>query len=167
MSTFEQAIEIHAAPGALFDLTQDYSRRLEWDPFLKEARLTDGATAAAVGVRAWCVAKSGLGMETEYISFSPPRVTAVKMTRGPRILASFAGSWRFQEMREGYTRVVFRYHLVAAPRWLRFALDPIIRLVFAHDVSKRLKALKRVVETTDILRPREAEVLRISEDNER
>jgi ribosome-associated toxin RatA of RatAB toxin-antitoxin module len=152
MPTFEQSIEIHASPGELFSLTQDYDRRLDWDPFLKEARLVDGAQTAGVGVRAWCVAKSGLGMETEYVSFNPPKGVAVKMTRGPRILASFAGSWRFLPVSDEVTRVIFRYHVAAAPRWLAFALDPIFQLVFKHDVGKRLTGLKHVVETTDILR---------------
>src|SRR5581483_7217601 len=96
MPTFEAAIDIHASADALFDLTQDYARRLDWDPFLKEARLVDRAAVPAVGVRAWCVARTGLGMETEYVSFRRPHVVAVKMTRGPRILKSFAGSWRFK-----------------------------------------------------------------------
>ena len=150
MPTFEQSIEINAEPSALFDLTQDYSRRLEWDPFLKIAELR--GAEPGVGVRAWCVAKNGLGMETEYIAFNPPRGTAVKMTKGPRLLASFAGSWRFQEIAPGRTRVVFRYHIAAAPRWLGFVFDPIMRAVFTHDVAKRLKGLKRAAETTDILR---------------
>jgi hypothetical protein len=157
MPTFEQAIEINARPDALFRLTQDYDHRLDWDPFLKEARLVGGAQAAGVGVRAWCVAKSGLGMETEYVSFSPPKGVAVKMTRGPAILASFAGSWRFQELAPGRTRVIFRYHLAARPRWLGSIFDPIMRLVFTHDVKKRLEALKRTVETTDLLQRLEAE----------
>jgi hypothetical protein len=152
MPTFEQAIEINATPAALFRLTQDYTHRLDWDPFLKEARLVGGALEAGVGARAWCVATSGLGMETEYVSFNPPKTVAVKMTKGPAILSSFAGSWRFQELSPGYTRVIFRYHLTAAPRWLSFLLDPIMRLVFTHDVAKRLASLKRTVETTDLLR---------------
>jgi ribosome-associated toxin RatA of RatAB toxin-antitoxin module len=157
MPTFEQEIEINAAPAALFRLTQDYTHRLDWDPFLKEARLVGGAQTAGVGVRAWCVATSGLGMETEYVSFNPPKTVAVKMTKGPAILSSFAGSWRFQELRPGCTRVIFRYHLTAAPRWLSFLLDPIIRIVFTRDVTKRLAALKRTVETTDILQRVDAE----------
>jgi len=79
----------------------------------------------------------------------------VKMTRGPRILATFAGSWRFQAIAPGRTRVVFRYHIAAAPRWLGFILDPIMRAVFAHDVGKRLKGLKHAVEMTGILRRQE------------
>ena len=40
----------------------------------------------------------------------------------------------------------------AAPRWLGFIFDPIVRAVFTHDVGRRLKGLKQAVETTDILR---------------
>src|SRR5574340_827588 len=66
-----------AAPAAdLFTLSQDYIHRLRWDPFLREACLLDGAQSAAVGVRAWCVAHNGLGMETTYVSFQPPTVVA-------------------------------------------------------------------------------------------
>jgi hypothetical protein len=84
--TFDHSLEIAASPDELFALTQDYARRLEWDPFLKSAELVGGAAAAGVGVRAYCVARSGLGMETEYVSFNPPRACAVKMTRGPRLI---------------------------------------------------------------------------------
>ena len=143
---FEQSVVIAAAPADLFALTQDYGRRLEWDPFLKSAELLDGATAAGVGVRANCVAHNGLGMETEYVSFHPPRACAVKMTRGPRIIDRFAGSWRFEEVSPGRTRVGFRYNLRARPAWLSWLLTPAAGWVFARDTRKRLAALKAAVE---------------------
>ncbi len=149
--TFEQSVEIAAPPGELFALTQDYGRRLEWDPFLKSAELLGGATAAGVGVRAWCVAHGGRGMETEYVSFNPPRACAVKMTRGPRLIDSFAGSWRFEEASPGRTRVGFRYHLRARPRWLSWLLTPVLAWVFARDTRKRLRALKAAVEERGLL----------------
>src|SRR5262249_17444171 len=116
--TLEHTLVIAGTPEELFGLTQDYARRLEWDPFLKSATLCDGGTAAGAVGRAWCVARSGRGMETESVSFTPPRATAVKMTRGPWFLASFAGSWRFEPVAPGQTRVGFRYHSKARPRWL-------------------------------------------------
>ncbi|MEW6738000.1 MAG: SRPBCC family protein [Acidobacteriota bacterium] len=151
MATFEYSIEIHADRYKLFYLTQDYQRRLEWDPFLKQAILKDGAIKADIGVRAWCVAKNGLAMETEYISFEPPVAAAVKMTKGPIILSSFAGSWRFDEISSEITKVTFRYHLKAWPLWLNLILNPILQHVFSRDTVNRLIALKRAVETTDIL----------------
>jgi len=151
MPTFESAIDIRASADALFGLTQDYDRRLDWDPFLKEARLVGGAAAPGIGVRAWCVARSGLGMETEYVSFERPDVAAVKMTRGPAMFGSFAGSWRFKTVAPDTTRVVFRYHVTARPAWLRAVLDPIFCLVFERDVVQRLEALKRFAETTELV----------------
>lgn len=145
--TFDRSIEIAASPDELFSLTQDYARRLEWDPFLKSAKLVDGAQAAGIGVRAYCVARSGLGMETEYVSFNPPRACAVKMTRGPRPLESFAGSWRFEEVARGRTRVGFRYNLRVRPRWLSWLLGPIMGWIFARDTRKRLTALKIAIES--------------------
>ena len=120
MSVITRMVDIAAPAADLFKLSQDYDRRLRWDPFLREARLLDGAQSAALGVRAWCVAHNGLGMETTYVSFQPPTVVAVKMTRGPRIISAFAGSWRFTELpsQSGSTctRVVFRYQIAGRPR---------------------------------------------------
>lgn len=76
--TFEDSILIRDTPDALFALTQDYARRLEWDPFLRSAEFVGGAAEAGLGVRAYCVAHNRLGMETEYVSFTPPKVAAVK-----------------------------------------------------------------------------------------
>jgi hypothetical protein len=159
MSVITCAVDIAAPAADLFTLSQDYDRRLRWDPFLREARLLDGAQGAAVGVRAWCVAHNGLGMETTYVSFQPPTVVAVKMTRGPRIISSFAGSWRFTELpsqsgstsESTLTRVVFRYQVAGRPRWLSFLLDPLLATIFRRETQRRLLALKRVVETTSIL----------------
>ncbi|MEN9936848.1 MAG: hypothetical protein RLZZ387_3427 [Chloroflexota bacterium] len=151
MPTIGREIVIEASAEDLFDLTQDYGRRLLWDPFLKEARLVGGAAEAGVGVRAWCVSRLGMGMETEYVSYRRPRVVAVKMTRGPAILASFAGSWRFFELAPRRTRVVFRYALTARPSWLRPVLDPVLARVFDNDIADRLRDLKHVAETTNVL----------------
>ena len=152
---FRQSIEIAAGPDALFDLTQDYHRRLDWDPFLKEARLIDGAASPGVGVRAWCMARNGLGMETEYVSFHPPGACAVTMTKGPWFFRSLAGSWRFEEMGRGRTRVTFTYSLAGRPSFL----TGLLRLVFAREARRRLEALKRAVEGggSQVIRPRRHE----------
>jgi hypothetical protein len=143
--TFDESIVINADSAELFGLSQDYDRRLEWDPFLRSASLV-GARGAGGGIRALCVARSGWAMETEYVSFNPPRATAVKMTRGPWFLASFAGSWRFEEIGPGRTRVAFRYSLAARPRVLSWLLNQILGLSFARDTRARLRALKEAVE---------------------
>jgi hypothetical protein len=144
--TLSDSIDIAAPAVDLFALTQDYPRRLLWDPFLRSAELLDGAAAAGAGVRAWCVAHTGLGMETVYVSFTPPRVAAVRMTKGPWLIRSFAGSWRFEEVEDGRTRVTFSYRLVARPWWLSWLLTPGLAWAFRRDTRRRLAALKQAAE---------------------
>ena len=140
--TFEHSIEVAAHASSAFALTQDYGRRLEWDPFLRSATLVPPAIAAGLGVRAYCEAYLGLGVETEYVSFRPPTLAAVRMTRGPWFLARFAGAWRFREIRPGHTRVTFRYHVRARPRWAAWCLSPVLTWVFAYETKRRLIALR-------------------------
>jgi hypothetical protein len=149
MQSREESIEIAAEPGAVFDLIHDYSKRLDWDPFLREARLLDGAASAEVGVKSICTARwtsGGMAMETVYVSFDRPAVAAVKMTRGPRLLGEFAASLRQEAVGTGRTRVTYKFRLAARPGWLRFALDPILFAIFARETRSRLTALKRFLE---------------------
>ncbi len=106
---FTETVEISCTPEVAFDLTQDYDQRLSWDTFLKKAELIEGATKADKGVKAYCVAKNGLGMVTEYITFNRPKATAIKMTEGPFMFKSFLGSWTFKEIKTNSTEVTFLY----------------------------------------------------------
>jgi hypothetical protein len=149
MRSREESVDIAARPDTVFDLIHDYSKRLEWDPFLREARLLEGASSAAVGVKSICTARwasGGMAMETVYVSFDPPSVAAVKMTRGPGLLDQFAASLRQEALETGGTRVTYRFNLAARPRWLRFVLDPILFAIFARETRSRLAALKRFLE---------------------
>ncbi len=88
-------------------------------------------------------------METEYVSFHPPRVSAIKMTRGPWIMRAFAGSWRFEPLGVQQTRVIFTYSLTTRPRMLSWLLTPLIGRLFAREMRKRLSGLKQFVEVTN------------------
>ena len=136
--TVERALDIAAPAEWLFDLTQDYARRLDWDPFLVEATLRGGSTAG-VGVRAWCVSKfPRWGMETEYVTFTRPTVVAIQMTSGPRVLKRFAGSWRFTARSPVLTTVTFRYRFETSPA----LVAPIAARMFTWDIGKRLAGLR-------------------------
>ena len=142
---FIESIQIHCPRRRVFEYTQDYGQRLVWDTFLREAVLMDGATRADKGVKAWCVSKHGLGMETEYVSFNPPAVTAVKMTRGPWMFESFAGSWKFDEVDAHTTTVTFTYSF-SLRAWIRL-LTPVVKHSLIQNVRGRLKDLKERLET--------------------
>lgn len=143
---FTEHIEINCSAAQAFDYTQDYKTRLHWDTFLKQADLMDGAVTAGKGVKAFCVAKNGLGMVTEYVTFNRPKVTAIKMTKGPYLFKSFAGSWTFKELNWNSTEVVFVYSYQ-----LRFPFNlvgPLIKINLQNNVKQRLKDLKRNIEKT-------------------
>jgi ribosome-associated toxin RatA of RatAB toxin-antitoxin module len=146
---FSEKISINAAQQIVFDYTQNYDERLSWDTFLKEAKLMAGAAKADKGVKAYCVARMGLGMETEYISFNRPKVTAIKMTRGPFLFRTFSGSWTFNEINPGLTGVIFLYSFT-----LRFPFNLFtyfIKRNLQSNVRQRLLDLKRSVEKLNIV----------------
>jgi hypothetical protein len=142
---FEHRAVVDGGAEAVFALTQDYGRRTSWDPFLREARLLGGAEEAGVGVRAWCVSRSGIGMETEYVVYEPPRIAAVRMTRGPWLLASFGGAWELVPLDPYRTEVRFRYQLRVRPRWLSWLLEPLVRRWFSRETRLRVLALQKML----------------------
>jgi ribosome-associated toxin RatA of RatAB toxin-antitoxin module len=151
MPVVQDSLIIKAPQEPLFRLLQDYGLRLRWDPFLKEMRFLDGATAAAVGVRTVVKAWNGLSMETIYTTLSSPEVVAMKMTEGPRFFSQFAGSWRLEPAGPGEVKVTFRYSFTTRWPWLRAMLDPVIKRVFARDIRGRLAGLKRGAEEAGLL----------------
>ncbi|HSZ24620.1 MAG TPA: SRPBCC family protein [Cytophagaceae bacterium] len=145
---FTASIEINAKAETVFDFTQDYNTRLDWDTFLKRAELMDEATKAAKGVKAYCVAKNGIGMITEYVTFNRPKVTAIKMTKGPYLFKSFLGSWTFKEINQKSTEVLFLYSFT-----LRFPLTLLtifVKKSLQKNVRQRLLDLKTCIENQTI-----------------
>ena len=139
-----ETITIDAKPEQVFDFTQDYNKRLVWDTFLKRAELIEGATAADKGVKAYCVAKNGVGMVTEYVTYNRPKVTAIKMTKGPLMFKTFLGSWTFKELSNDKTEVVFLYSFL-----LRFPFNMLTSFIknnLQTNVKQRLIDLKNSIE---------------------
>ena len=141
---FTESIRIARSQQAVFDYTQDYGQRLKWDTFLREAVLLDGAEAAGLGVKSWCVSKHGIGMETEYVSFNAPRVAAIKLTRPAGLFSAFAGSWRFAALEPNLTEATFTYSF-ALRQPLRL-FSGFARYVLQRNVRGRLRDLKQMLE---------------------
>src|SRR4029078_4053744 len=141
---FAEKIEINYAPEFVFDYTQDYNQILHWDTFLKKAELIEGESSADKGVKAYCVAKNGIGMVTEYVSFNRPKATAIKMTKGPFMFKSFLGSWTFKEIKPNLTEIIFLYSFqLLFPFNLASGL---IKRNLQTNVNHRLKDLKENIE---------------------
>ena len=141
---FTESIIIFIPQVLAFDFTQDYNKRLIWDTFLIKAELVNGATESALGVKTYCVANNGMGMETEYVSFNRPKVAAVKMTKGPYMFKDFLGSWNFKIIGPSETEVIFLYSFT-----LRFPFNiftAFIKRNLKKNVKQRLIDLKNQLE---------------------
>lgn len=96
-----------------------------------------------------CVARiavGGLAMDTQYVTFSRPTVAAVKMTRGPFFLRTFAASIRHERLGGNGSRVIYKYHFASFPAWLHFFIEPIVGRKFHRETARRLDALKHYLE---------------------
>ncbi|MFC7339571.1 SRPBCC family protein [Haloferula chungangensis] len=135
------------APGAeVFALLHDYERRLEWDTLLCEARLTGGFKAAEKGATSVCVGRDFFGkvaMETRYVSFEPGRLAAVELVGKPWFFEKFAASIRHDDV-DGGSMITYKFRFAAKPRWLAWAMEPMMLGYLKHETAKRLEALASV-----------------------
>ena len=135
-----------APAHVLFDLTQDYARRAEWDPFPESYEFHEGVTHPQIGVHVTVRARNGFSMRVEYVTFDRPHAAAIKMVAGPWFIHRFAGTWHFTSEANKFTRVTFKYNVVAGPTIVGWLLQPFIERSFSRHTKERLRALKSYVE---------------------
>jgi polyketide cyclase/dehydrase/lipid transport protein len=142
-----QVSDVIPAPADdVFRLLHDYNRRLEWDTLLQAAYLLDNCQEAALGARSVCKGKrmlGGIALTTEYISFRPPDVAAVRMINRPPFFDTFAATIRHQSQADGSSKIEYNYNFTSRPRWLRFVLHPIMNFCLKMETKKRIAALRR------------------------
>tara|TARA_R110000737_G_scaffold225902_1_gene240657 strand:+ start:410 stop:871 length:462 start_codon:yes stop_codon:yes gene_type:complete len=137
--------EIEAMKETLFSLTQDYSIRLDWDPFPESYSFINGDKIER-GLQLKVVDKARRSMVVEYVSYKPPLVASIRMVSGPWYIKRFAGSWSFKQLDQNKTKVIFKYNIVSYPEFI----GPLIRYVFRKNANKRLSSLKAYVDSKNI-----------------
>ena len=150
MPTAEIREIIPASAEAVFELLHDYKRRLEWDTLLREAYLEPEFDEAGRGAISVCRGKQILGgfaVRTQYVSFEPGKVAAVKMLNRPPFFDTFAASIRHVKIDDANSEVIYKVNFTTKPRVLRPILNPMIRALFVWETRKRLKALKNFFES--------------------
>jgi hypothetical protein len=128
----------------VFSVLHDYDRRLQWDTLLQAAYLTDGWTKAQLKATSVCKGRwvlRGLELKTEYVSFSPPAVAAVRLVNRPPFFESFAATIRHCDLKDGTSQLEYKYNFTARPQFLQWFLHPLMTLVFRSETRRRLLAL--------------------------
>lgn len=144
------SIDINAPAQSTFDLIHEYDKRPLWDSMLCEARLLNGATVAAQGVRSRCVGSwkcLWIPIEAIYVSFKSGKVAAVKMVNRPLFFAEFAATIRHDALDSQSSTVTYIYNFKSKPRWLAPVFEPVMNAVLAREVRHRLRALKSYAES--------------------
>ena len=150
MKTTKRSIKINLSQNYVFEVTQDYYIRLDWDPYLNEARLLGNSQNAGIGEESYCKNKLGMVMVSKYISYKSPDVAAVKMTKGPRILEKFSGAWNVKSTGIGESLVIFTYNYELKGKVFNKLFAPISALIFGWEMQVRLNNLKKYCERNNV-----------------
>ena len=142
----EHSTNINVGQEQLFTLSQDYDKRLLWDPFLKKIQAIDTGTTKKVGSQQWVKAHNGLTMVAQITSYTPPVSVSMKMIKGPFFFQIFTGVWYFHDLAPDETKVIFRYKFKT--KWWSFRLisSKIVQFFLSRDIKKRLEGLKQYSE---------------------
>lgn len=141
MPTVVCSIETGCGVERAFAETHDYAKRVAWDRFIRRYEvLEDGEIER--GSRVWVRAWNGLAMTVEYEAVKEPELVAMQMVEGPWFLRKFTGSWRFEAVGGGGSRVTFRYGFVARWGWMTWPVGVVLR----WEMGRRIEALRRHLE---------------------
>jgi ribosome-associated toxin RatA of RatAB toxin-antitoxin module len=146
MPTLKVWQDIAAPQSWLFDLSQDYGRRLDWDPFPEHYSFHSPHNRPQLGASLTVRARNGYSMDVRYISYHPPTSAAFEMLSGPWFFSGLAGTWRFVDTAPALTTVWFNYHFEAKPWLLRPVIEPLIKRSLLSHARARILALKAYAE---------------------
>lgn len=67
---------------------------------------------------------------------------ACAMVNRPPFFHTWAASIRHEAIDQDTSRITYKFHFTARPRFLRFILEPVMQQIFLWETRKRLQALK-------------------------
>ncbi len=141
---------INAPLEAVFDLAQDNSLRLKWDPFIKDVKFVRG-NCVEPGARVWLRDRSGVTMTLEFFGVKRPLVLATKMVRGPLVFRQLVANWQFRSVDADTTEVSFKCVFETRWYWLGWLIDPVVYSLTSRDNRRRLAGLRRGAEEMGLI----------------
>ncbi|HUP57435.1 MAG TPA: SRPBCC family protein [Bdellovibrionota bacterium] len=143
--TATRSISVQAPPEAVWDYTQDWNRRAEWDSSVSELI---SLTEKPRQVRARF--KGGLVFDLEYKLDDRPRKTSLAMVNGnSRWIIGGGGSWRYDAI-PGGTDWTQTNTLVLRDHWLMRLLVPFLRVGLGLSTAQAMRAAKLAVERSSL-----------------
>ena len=146
MALIEHSLEMDAPAATVWQVSQDYAVRYDWDPFPERIEVVgDAAQLLQRGTQVLVHSKLGMQMRVEFVQVNAPERAAIAMVEGPWFLSKFAGSWIFQALAPQRTLARFRYTVVAVPWWLRWLIEPLAAILLPSSGEKALSRFEALL----------------------
>jgi hypothetical protein len=140
--TVIESVFIKASPGAVFDYTQDWSHRTDWDPGILAAEVLQEDDPRSVKLRM----KGGVTGLLKYKQFDRPHRTSVVITDlNSRLMRASGGAWEYLAKEDG-TLFTQTNTIKLANRFVHFMLGAIVRWQLRKLTLTAMEKAKAVLE---------------------
>jgi hypothetical protein len=142
--TVKESIAVAAPPEHVWDFTQDYSRRAEWDDFVKDARV-EQESPRVVWIRS-----HGMTCRFRYKLDDRPRKTSLLMTdiQPGWLFTGGGGAWVY-ENENGGTRWTNTGSLTIKNRFLYWLLKPFLAWQLRRSYRRAMTKAKAMIEAAE------------------
>jgi hypothetical protein len=141
--TVRVALDITAPPERVWDFSQDWSRRSQWDATVISAEAIegrDGAPAYRV------IGAGGLKFVARYKLYEKPRRTSLEMAESnSSIVTGGGGSWAY-ESKGDQTIWTQTNTLTLRNGLIGWLLTPLVRWRLGYETRRAMKRAKKLIE---------------------
>jgi hypothetical protein len=146
--TVRASVVIDAPRERVWDYTQDWTRRTEWDALILDATVLDGEP------RRVRVTARGATFLVKYKLTDRPRKTSLVMTElRSRWFSGGGGSWTYEEL-DGATRWTQTNTVTLRSGLVRLVLGWLVRWQLARATRRAMRTAKRRLDETRVAPPR-------------
>ncbi len=124
---------------ALFEFTQDFEKRIQWDSQTSSITFMNTEKQLKKGAQVTVISSNDVRMDTEYTVFTPPHQIAIKMLNKSSIFRSFNGSWTYTDVSANQTKLTIIYEFKLQP--LYWLLQPIVLKKIRQNMRNKLEDL--------------------------
>lgn len=139
-----------ASAEVVFDAFHYHYWRARWDSLVQDTRVVGGAPCPYVGAitenagGGWL---RSLSMRTRFISYNRPNVAAAMMIGHSFPFTHWAASMKHRPINARQSLMIYTYTFSAGPKFARWLLEPIVKLLFDWQTRKRFERMRSFLAT--------------------
>ena len=144
--TVRESVEIAASPDAVWDYTQDWTRRSEWDPSIKAAEVVQPAPELVVRVDSG----SGTAFTARYKRYERPLHTSLAMVECSPDWMGGGGAWDNEATERG-TRWTLTNTITINGRLRGWLFGPFFRWMLRWNTRRAIRNATSTLERPPLL----------------